>query len=219
MKFLKLFIELSMIKVLVFGLVLTGVYYASFFDDGKTIQDQIISVEASIVQETKRRSEIEKTMKKEEEMRGNILQLTRNLEHVKAKIPSEFNEMQMSTIINSITIASKIKLIEFSSEPSSNKPSIVNNNSLPTADTVSGDLTLVKPEDLIDQIRFKVTLKGQFEDFLLFLDNLSKEEKIIRIRNFTMEKNSVDIDDDSIKLIGEVVGYKQSSALRSKEVK
>lgn len=226
MKFLKLFNELTLAKKIIFSFLLTACYYP-FFDDGTTLEGQIQGAEASVVQETARSEEIKITIKKEEEMRGNIQQLVRNLEHLKSKIPSEFTETQMSTMINSISLASNIKLIEFATDASANgftnrvggAVAAVTSNPTEKSGAASHDLTLIKPEDLIDQIRFKVTLKGQFEDFLLFLNNLSKEDKIVRIRNFYMEKNSTDIEDDSIKLVGEIVGYKQSTAFQTKDTK
>jgi Tfp pilus assembly protein PilO len=200
-KVLKAIAALSMLRV--FGLaILAGVgYFFLYYDDGSLVQSNIESVKATIAQETTRRAGIEKTMKKEEEMRGNLLQLKRNLEVVKSKIPSEFKDTQMSSIINNASVASKVNVIELTTAGGLGTKRI-----LPP---LGKNSATVRPEDLIEEVKFKLTVVGSYDGFIQFLDFLTKEEKVIKIRNFSIERNSSGYEDDNIKFRGEVVGFKQ----------
>lgn len=199
MKLIKLISGLSIGKLAVFGLLLTLGYYLTYFDDGSALEAQIMAANAQVTAETSRRAEIQKTMKKEEEMRGNLLQLARNLEVVKSKIPLAFSDTEMSVLLNGAAAASGVGLLELSTV------SVVQESQKII------DPSSVKPEDLIEEIKFNIILAGTYEEFLTFLDVLTKEDKILKVRNFVIERNSPDIDNDLIKFKGEVIGYKQSA--------
>lgn len=201
MKFLKLFVDLPFSRILVMGLVATVLYYTSEFDDGSALEAQIAAINASINTETDKRAEIEKRMKREEEMRGNLMQLQRNLDVVKAKIPADFKNAQMSSIINSAATVSAVNIVELSADPSrsASKPPIQ-----------AANLSNITPEQLVDEIVFKIKLNGSYDGLIKFLEALSMEDKVIKVRNFKITKNIQDnIYDDSIQFVGEVIGFKQ----------
>lgn len=208
MKGLKFIADLSLGRMLVVAVVATIGYYFLYFDDGTLYRDQINGIQALISEEENRRVEIEKTMKKEEEMRGNLLQLERNLEVVKSKIPNEFKDTQMSAIINSASQLSGISVVELSTATAMSAGPV----SLPPSSADS-----IRPEDLVEEVKFTITVTGSYDAFIRFLDVLTKEDKVIKIRNFSIERNSTGIDDDSIKFKGEVVGFKQSAIAMSRQ--
>jgi Tfp pilus assembly protein PilO len=123
---------------------------------------------------------------------------------VKAKIPNEFKDTQMSAILNRASISSGINVVDLSIKSSSS-----NQQSAPA------DINTIRPEDLIEEVKFGITLSGSYEQLLKFLDLLTKEDKIIKVKNFSIEKNSTSYDDDLISFKGEVVGFKQSVNLMS----
>lgn len=202
MKFLRIIAGLSMSRIVIFGVLCTIMYYSSYFDDGSTLGNQIATMESQVKSESDRRIEVNKIIKKEEEMRGNLLQLQRNLEVVKSKIPNEFRDTQMSIILNNASIASGVNLQDLS----------VAQSNLLGAKKVY-DPNSIKPEDLIEEVRFNISLSGSYSAFLKFLDVLTKEDKVLKVKNFVIEKNSSDIDDDMIKFKGDVIGFKQSTFL------
>lgn len=207
MKFLKLMADLSIGRLLVLALFVTIAYYFMYFDDGSFLKEQIANVSNAAQEETNRRAGIEQTMKKEEEMRGNLLQLARNLEVVKSKIPNEFKDTQMSAIINEASTLSGVSVLELSTNASMNQA--------PRPPPAPGEA--IRPEDLVEEVKFNITVSGSYEAFLKFLDALTKEDKVIKVRNFTIERNSTGVDDDSIRFKGEIVGFKQAAALANKE--
>lgn len=203
MKFIKLLAALSIGRLIFLAVLLTIGYFFTYFDDGSNLKTQIEAANSLLDVEVARRAGIEKTMKKEEEMRANTLQLQRNLEVVKAKIPNEFKDTQMSSIINNASVASGVQIIELSSSTDQEPKR-------ETSDEEKPDLEKIKPEDLISEVKFKITLVGKYESLIQFLDVLTKEDKIIKVKNFFIEKNSQELDDEDIKFSGEVIGFKQS---------
>lgn len=202
MKFLRIIASLSISRIVIFGVLCTVMYYTTYFDDGSALDNQIATMESQVNAESARRIEVNKIIKKEEEMRGNLLQLQRNLEVVKSKIPNEFRDTQMSIILNNASIASGVNLQDLS---------VVQTN-LAGGKKVY-DPNSIKPEDLIEEVRFNISLSGSYSAFLKFLDVLTKEDKVLKVRNFVIEKNSSDIDDDMIRFKGDVIGFKQSTLL------
>ncbi len=203
MKFLKIISSFSMTRIVIFATLCTVMYYTTYFDDGSVLDTQLTSMNGQVDMETARRVEVNKIIKKEEEMRGNLLQLQRNLEVVKSKIPNEFRDTQMSVILNNAATTSGVNLQDLSIAQSTPAP------------PKKFDPTSVKPEDLIEEVKFKITLSGSYNSFLKFLDVLTKEDKVLKVRNFSIEKNSSDIDDDSIKFRGDVIGFKQATFLNT----
>lgn len=203
MKVLKLIAGFSIPRVAILAVLMSIIYYISYFDDGSGLQTQISEMSNQVDFETTRRAEVNKTIKKEEEMRGNLLQLQRNLEVVKSKIPNEFKDAQMSFILNSASASAGITVVDLSVSSEAN-----------VAQAGTGtDAGIIKPEDLVEEVRFNITLHGSYQSFLKFLDVLTKEDKVLKVRNFVIEKNSTNIDDDTIKFKGEVVGFKQSAKM------
>src|SRR3989344_1583132 len=112
MRMLKLISELSTVKVVILAIIGGAIYFISYFDSGAQLEEQIAGITSQVDFETTRRIEVNKIIKKEEEMRGNLLQLQRNLEVVKTKIPNEFKDTQMSAILNNASSVSGISLQE-----------------------------------------------------------------------------------------------------------
>ena len=200
MKLLRLFSELSIGRLAGLAVLLSIAYYFMYFDDGSSIETQIAAVNSQLQVENGKRVEIEKKMKKEEEMRGNNLQLARNLDVVKSKIPNEFKESEMSAIVNRVSGVSGVKIIVLTRQPNGAA-------ARPAQGTGA---------ELIEEVGFDILMNGTFSSIIQFAELLSKEEKIIKIRNFIIEKNSQGPDDNLIKFKGEIVGFKQSAASLTK---
>ncbi len=203
MKLLKMISELSIGKVVILALFIAAGYYVSYFDSGETIEAQAATINGMINAEITRRTEIEKTMKKEEEMRGNVLQLARNLEVVKSKIPNEFKDAQMSAIINAAAQSSGVNVVELRAADAS-----ASKEGLPPRQI---NITDLKPENIIEEVKFKIVIHGSFDGFLKFLDTITKEDKVIKIRNFTISRLSENVEETLIKFDSEIVGFKQAN--------
>ncbi len=194
MKFIKLFSTLSVGRLFILALIMTVGYYMFSFDNGAAIQEQIQAAKSELSIENVKKIDIEKTMKKEEEMRGNLLQLARNLEVLKSKIPNDFKDTELSAIVNQAAQAAEIKISVLSRSSSSNSNRTAGNGS-----------------ELVEEIVFSINAMGSFSQLLHFVEILSKEEKVIKTRNLQIEKMSMNTDDSTVRFAGEIIGFKQAA--------
>lgn len=181
-------------KIPIVAFFTAAAYYFLYFNDGSALEAQIAAVNAEYGAIMVKKTELEATIKKEEEMRGNLLQLARNFNEVKSKIPNEFKDTEMSAIINKTAIAANVKIAVLSR---------LLNGSADGKIKGAG-------ADLIDEVVFQIKLSGTFLQVLHFVEILSKDDKIIKVKNFTLEKNAGKPQEPVIKLDGEIIGYKQA---------
>ncbi len=189
-----------MARMAIVAIFVTGGYYFMYYDNGHAIEERIASVQAQLDAEKTKRADIERKMKKEEEMRGNVMQLAANLELVKTKIPNEFNQIEILTIVNRLSEISGVKVAVLK----------------PTGPKVSVQ-KLATGAELIEEVNFDITMTGPFSSVVAFVEALSKETKIIKIRNFVIEKQpNIDLTKEVIiQFIGEIVGFKQTSTAKA----
>ena len=64
MKYLKMFADLTLGKVIIFAALVTVLYYTSYFDPGTSVETEIANLKGQVDQLETRRVEITKTMKK-----------------------------------------------------------------------------------------------------------------------------------------------------------
>lgn len=199
MKLIKLFSTLSLARLSIVAIFVTAGYYFLYYDDGAKIEERLKAVESQLNDEKTKRTEIEKKMKKEEEMRGNVMQLAANLELVKTKIPNEFNQIEILNIVNRVSLSSGVKIA-----------------GLKPVAAKTTDKKLVTGAELIEEVNFDIEMSGSFIAIVNFVESLSKETKIIKIRNFILEKQSTDLTQETIiKFAGEIVGYRQTSVAKA----
>lgn len=202
MKYLKMFSELSLGKIIILAVFVTAGYYATYFDAGESIENEYSVLKSQVDERETRRVEIAKTMKKEEEMMANALQLKRNLDVVKDKIPNELKDTQMQTIINEAANNSGVNIVSLNTDSQGKRD--------PDAPPVEMTIEEVKPENLIEEIKFSIRITATFDAFIRFLETLAKEDKVIKIRNFTIDQLSKGVDEDKITFNGEIIGFKQA---------
>ena len=203
MKLLKMISELSIGKIVILAIFISAGYYVSYFDTGASIETLKVNVEGLISAENARLAEIEKTMKKEEEMRGNLLQLARNLEVVKSKIPNEFKDAQMSAIINAAAQSSNVSVVQL--------VSVQEGNTSDSAAPRQINISELKPENLIEEVKFRIVINGTFDGFLKFLDTITREDKVIKIRNFSITRLTDNVEEQQIRFESEIIGFKQAN--------
>ena len=201
MKIFRIFSELSIFRLAIVAVLVTTAYFFLYYDNGEKIEAQIQQLDGELAGEKTKRADIEKKMKKEEEMRGNLLQLARNLDVVKSKIPNEFNEIEVSSIVNRVSISSQVKIIALKRS---------------AATAAAGVDTTATGAELIEEVNFDIEMSGTFNAIIRFVEFLSKEEKTIKVRNFILEKLSTNLTEDTvIHFKGEIVGFKQGAVAKA----
>lgn len=193
MKLIKAISNLSTLKSIFVGIALTIGYYIWYFDDGTTLKQQIVEVEAQVrIQEAKKK-ETDATIKKEDEMQANLAALARDLQVVKAKLPSELLDTELTGIINRAAIGSGISITSLARKQGSTTPQVKALGS-----------------ESVEEVVFDLNIEGPFNRFVQFIDQLAREEKIVKIRDFSIERNLATVADPQIKFRGEIIGFKQA---------
>ena len=193
MKFIRSISYFSITKSLIVGIVLTAGYYYWYFDDGTNLKQQIVAVEAQVRIEEAKKKETEATIKKEDEMQANLAALARDLQVVKAKLPSELLDTELTGIINRAAIRSRINI-----------------TSLARKRGAGATQAKVLGSESVEEVVFDINIESPFNHFVQFIDQLAKEEKIVKIRDFSIERNLAAVAEPQIKFRGEIIGFKQA---------
>lgn len=193
MKLIKAISYFSVIKSLIIGVLLTAGYYYMYFDDGTNLKEKIVAVEAQVRIEEAKKKETDATIKKEDEMQANLAALARDLQVVKAKLPNELLDTELTGIINRAANGAGISI-----------------TSLARKRGASAAQTKVLGSESVEEVVFDINIEGAFNRFVQFIDQLAKEEKIVKIRDFSIERNLATVADPQIKFRGEIIGYKQA---------
>ena len=194
MKFMKLVSQFSMLRIFIFAVVLTGAYFYMYYDNGAVFEAQITQLNSEVAAEEIQKKETDKTIKREDEMRASLAALARDLQVIKAKLPNEFKDTELTAIINRATVSAGV-----------NVTSISRKQSAPTVNSAGSGA------ESVEELVFDLAVDARFNQFVQFLELLSREEKIIKIRDFVIDRRVAGSPDDSqIRFKGNIVGFKQA---------
>ena len=193
MKFLRFISLFSAFKTVLVAGLLTAGYYYMYFDTGARLQLEIQNLESQVAVEETKKKDTEATIKKEDEMQANLAALARDLQVVKAKLPNELRDTELTGMINRAAGASGISITSLARKKSSAK----------TEAKVLGS-------ESVEEVVFDLAIEGPFNRFVQFVELLAKEEKVVKIRDFSIDRNIVAILDPAIKFRGEIIGFKQA---------
>ncbi|OFZ30353.1 MAG: hypothetical protein A2622_08045 [Bdellovibrionales bacterium RIFCSPHIGHO2_01_FULL_40_29] len=197
MKYLRIVAQLQAAKVLFVSLVITALYYMMYFNSGETLQTEFSNLKAQQAAEEAKKKDTEVTIRREDEMRANLAALARDLQVVKAKLPNELLDTEMIGLVN----------------VAANKAGITITSLSRKKDATRKDSNMVGSES-VEEVVFDLSMDGPFNRFVQFIENLANEEKIIKIRNFTIDRDPSQIMDPQIKFRGEVIGFKQAQVAK-----
>ena len=196
MKVIRIIAFFSMLRILIAAIGLSAAYFFMYYDNGAAFESQITAINGQMTIEVAKKKDTEKTIKREDEMRANLAALARDLQVVKAKLPNEFKDTEMTAMVNKAAQNAGLNITSLNRKKST--PAI--------SSSASG-------ADSVEEIVFDLALNGKFNQFVQFLDILSKEEKIIKIRDFVIEKNSKGPEDFLIRFKGDIIGFKQAQVV------
>lgn len=182
----------SMNRIALFSLVAAAIYFFTIYDSGAAIEQQIATLKAEVDVETSKKSETEKILKKEEQMRADVALLAKTYEEVKAKIPIEFDASEMRLIVEQISNSVGIKISKLTNTQ--------DNRTLGPA----------FQQSLVEQVVMDYELQGHYNQILNFITELSKVEKILKVEDFKVEPiRTGNSPSTALKITTKVIGYKQ----------
>ncbi len=182
----------SINRIALFSLIAAAIYFFTMYDSGALIDQQIIDLKVQIDVETGKKSETEKILKKEEQMRADVALLAKTYEDVKAKIPIEFDASEMRLIVEQISSSAGVKIAKLTNTQ--------DNRTLGPA----------FQQSLVEQVVMDYELQGHYNQILNFITELSKVEKILKIEDFRIEPIRLGTSPSTtLKITTKVIGYKQ----------
>ncbi|MFZ3228726.1 MAG: type 4a pilus biogenesis protein PilO [Pseudobdellovibrio sp.] len=194
MKIVSLIAQFSMMRILVLAIGIGLGYFFMYYDNGDSLYTQITDLKGQISTEEVKKKDTEATIKKEDEMQANLASIARDLQVVKAKIPNEFKDTEMTTIVNKASMTSGVSVLLLSRKQNA-----------PVRGSMVGS-------ESVEEIVFELSLNGSFNRMVQFVELLSREEKIIKLRDFSIERRSkTSIEDTSVIFKGDVIGFRQAA--------
>lgn len=187
--------NLSTGRIAIFGFLITLVYYMMVYDSGSSIVTEMDALNTQISDESGKKAETEKVLKKEEQVRAETALTAKGYEEVKAKIPIDFEAAELRQIVDQVRSETSLEMIDFKNMPKGNE-----SNSSPEA-------------NLIEQVVSDIKFEGTYSQIANFVTKISEIEKIVKVGDFTIQvSNRKKTEGPVYKLAFDtkIIGYKQS---------
>jgi len=188
--------DFSMGRLALFGVILSAIYYVSFFNSGSSIQQSIVTLNTQIEEEKNKKVETTRILQKEEQMRADVTMLVKRYEDVKSKIPLEFLESELRSIIDKYATQFEIKTTKN------------------LRATKAKDFGATQDSNLVDQVGLEYTFMGSYFNLEKFVEQIAITDKLVKVENFivtAIEKQTKMGLSREIILTATIIGFKQSS--------
>lgn len=195
---------LSVNRIAIFGFILTMVYYFTMYNNGDALVAEIQGLQAQITEETTKKVETERVLKKEEEMRADVASLAKTYEAVKSKIPIDFETSELRIIVEQVSAATDLKIAKLSnSDPQQvNSPEATQN-----ADEAN----------LVQKVAINYVFQGSFAQLSNFMTQIGGMEKVIKISELKIKaENGADGPNKNLTVEAVLVGYRQAAVAAAK---
>lgn len=195
---------LSVNRIAIFGFILTMIYFFTIYNNGDALVAEIQGLQAQITEETAKKVETERVLKKEEEMRADVASLAKTYEAVKSKIPIDFETSELRIIVEQVSAATDLKIAKLSnSDPQQvNSPEATQN-----ADEAN----------LVQKVAINYVFQGSFAQLNNFMTQIGGMEKIIKISELKIKaENGTDGPNKNLTVEAVLVGYRQAAVAAAK---
>lgn len=195
---------LSVNRIAVFGLLLTMFYYFLIYDNGDFAMQDIQNLNAQIAEETAKKVETERVLKKEEEMRTDVASLAKTYEAVKSKIPIDFETSELRIIVEQISAASDLKITKLS-------------NSDPQQVNSGQGSDNAEEANLVQKVAINYIFQGNFAQFQMFMTQIAGVEKIIKVSDLKIKsEDGQNGPNKNLTFEAVLIGYRQAAVAAAK---
>lgn len=197
---------LSLARVAIFAGILTVGYYTTFYDNGETIIQATDAAQMQLEAEKLKQIETQKVLKKEQQMKADVELMAKKFEEIKAKIPIDFLESDLRTIVDQYASRNGLKTTRTDRRPPSMKTNPSNHGN----------------ESLVEQVALGYEFEGTYSNIAKFVSEISSLEKLIKIGDFELGvRSEYSTNKKSKDLVFKVniIGFKQSLESLNPEVK
>lgn len=188
-KFIEKLVSMTMTQILVFSLGIGGMYYVFIYNDGASFDATLLKLNADRdVQEAKKK-ETDSILKEEKRIKALVGTLATQFQTVSKKLPTQLSMIEMNRQIAIFSQTSRTRV----------------KNNAPQA--------IVKKE-IIDEVPVKITIDdATFGEIALFIFHASVSERLVRIRDFVINRN----EKAKLKFEGTIIGYRLNAEDPKKE--
>lgn len=195
---------LSVNRIAIFGALLTAFYYFTMYNNGDFIVGEIQGLQTQIAEETTKKVETERVLKKEEEMRADVASLAKTYEAVKSKIPIDFETSELRIIVEQISAATDLKITKLT-------------NSDPQQ--INGGDGSENPEEanLVQKVAINYVFQGNFPQLQSFMTQIAGIEKVIKVSELKIKsEEGTDGPNKFLTVEAVLIGYRQAAVAAAK---
>ena len=190
---------LSVNRIAIFGMLLTMFYYFMIYNNGDLILAEIQGINAQIAEETNKKVETERVLKKEEEMRNDVASLAKTYEAVKSKIPIDFETSELRIIVEQISAATELRITKLS------------NSDL---QLVNGGANAESAEEanLVQKVAINYIFQGNYAQIQTFMTQIAGVEKVIKVSELKIRsEDGQNGPNKNLTVEAVLVGYRQAA--------
>ena len=190
---------LSVNRIAIFGMLLTMFYYFMIYNNGDTILAEIQGITNQITEETAKKVETERVLKKEEEMRNDVASLAKTYEAVKSKIPIDFETSELRIIVEQISAATDFKITKLTNSD----PQLVN--------STEGSEN-AEEANLVQKVAINYIFQGNYAQIQTFMTQIAAVEKVIKVAELKIKADDgANGPNKNLTVEAVLVGYRQAA--------
>lgn len=190
---------LSVNRIAIFGFILTISYYFFIYNNGDAILTDIQNLQTQISEETSKKVETERVLKKEEEMRADVASLAKTYEAVKSKIPIDFETSELRIIVEQISAATDLKIAKLS-------------NSDPQAVNSPEGSVNAEEANLVQKVAINYVFQGSFSQLQNFMTQIAAVEKVIKVAELKIKaEDGSNGPNKNLTVEAVLIGYRQAA--------
>lgn len=179
-RFIELLAGQEIGKILLIGLVLTGLYWYAVYDDGSALEAQIAQVSQQLQQEEVKKKDTDATLKQVQEMQEKVGQLSLKYQEISRRLPAVLFSIDINKAIDDFARNAGVSVK--AKKPGEN----------------------IKKE-VVEEVPVNVTLEGNYSELARFTYLVSVAERMARVTNVIVTEATTA---GKLKFDGQVVGYK-----------
>jgi len=167
----------------VIGLGLLGVFYSGMYDDGTGLQNQLNTVNAELTKTQKSLKDTEEVIKNTQTFQAEFQSVSEQFQAAVEYLPETFITQELLKQISNEARAAGVTLVSIKPKTPS-------------------------PGDFYEELQVDVELEGSFTLLTTFLSYISKQNRIINIKNIEMGMKTANEGVPKLSLRGVLVAYR-----------
>jgi len=156
------------------GLVLTGIYYFSFYDTGAVLNNQISATKVEYDKSVQEIERIKKAVEDAERYKKTVAVLGTEMERILLAVPEKLTSIEFMQIVSTEAKKSGVAIINLSSQKGA----------------VARKAKDSTEPDFYERVPVDVELSGKYQQLMIFLAALTHVDKIVTVGKIQMSLGS-----------------------------